>query len=55
MNETETQRRKRLAERVARIWDDERYPMALRAYLVENETKVAERDIAAMEPTNAET
>jgi hypothetical protein len=54
MTEAEAARRARLADRIAQIEADDRYPSALKAYLVEEETKIAERQIAEMttESTN---
>ena len=48
MAENEAQRRQRLAERVDRIMADDRYPPALKQYLIDEESRIAERDIEAM-------
>lgn len=46
MNETESERRARLAARVEQINADERYTPELKQYLIDEETKIAERQIA---------
>ena len=52
MSETEEQRRARLAERIENIRADERYSPTVKAFLIDEETKVAERQIAEAKASN---